>query len=97
MKYISDSDDLTDQFTKFWTKEKNKAFSTLCTEENLSAEKCRAIIDQYIYTSREPLRDDVLDMLLGKKPGVRERKPLAQRIISRLTGFVETFINGIDV
>jgi hypothetical protein len=36
-------------------------------------------------------------MLPGKKPGVRERKPLAQRIISKLTGFVETFINGIDI
>lgn len=97
MLYIVDSDDLTDQFNRFWTIEKDKAFAALCTEENLSPEKCRAIIDQYIYTSREPLRDDVLDMLLGKKPGVRERKPLAQRIISKLTGFVETFINGIDI
>jgi type I restriction enzyme R subunit len=69
----------------------------LFSEENLSPEKCRAILDKYIYTSREPLRDDVLDMLLGKKPGVRERKLLAQRIISKLTGFVETFINGIDI
>lgn len=95
--HIADSDDITDQFNRFWTIEKDKAFASLCTEENLSPEKCRTILDKYIYTSREPLRDDVLDMLLGKKPGVRERKLLAQRIISKLTGFVETFINGIDI
>jgi type I restriction enzyme R subunit len=95
--HIADSDDITDQFNRFWTIEKDKAFADICTGENLSPEKCRAILDKYMYTSREPLRDDVLDMLLGKKPGVRERKLLAQRIISKLTGFVETFINGIDI
>jgi type I restriction enzyme, R subunit len=93
---IADSEDIPDRFQRFWTIEKNRAFTAICTEENLSVEKCRAILDKYLYTSREPLRDDVLDMLLGKKPGVRERKPLAQRIIAKLTGFVETFINGID-
>lgn len=95
--HIADSDDIIDQFNRFWTIEKDKAFASLCTEENLSSEKCRVILDNYMYTSREPLRDDVLDMLSGKKPGVRERKLLAQRIISKLTGFVETFINGIDI
>ena len=95
--HILDSDDIADQFARFWTAEKEKAFAAMCREENLSPEKCRVILDRYLYTSREPLRDDVLDMLLGKKPGVRERKPLAQRIISKLTGFVETFIDGMDV
>jgi type I restriction enzyme R subunit len=95
--HIEDSEEVFDEFNRFWTKEKDKAFSAICTGENLSPEKCRVVLDNYIYTSREPLRDDVLDMLLGKKPGVRERKHLAQRIISKLTGFVDTFINGIDI
>ena len=94
---IEDSEEVLDEFARFWSKEKDKAFSAICKGENLSPEKCRVVLDNYMYTSREPLRDDVLDMLLGKKPGVRERKRVAQRIISRLTGFVETFINGIDI
>jgi type I restriction enzyme R subunit len=94
---IADSDDIPDEFNRFWTIEKERAFNALCREENLSPEKCRKGLDNYLYTSREPLRDEVLDMLLGKKPGVRERKPLAQRIISKLTGFVETYINGMDI
>ncbi len=97
LMHITDSDDIPDEFSKFWTIEKERAFTAICTEENLSPEKCRKVLDNYLYTSREPLRDDVLDMLLGNKPGVRERKPLAQRVITKLTGFVDTFINGIDI
>jgi type I restriction enzyme R subunit len=97
LMHIADIDDIPDEFNRFWTIEKDRAFTTMCIEENLSREKCRNVLDNYLYTSREPLRDDVLDMLLGKKPGVRERKRVAQRIISKLTGFVETFINGIDI
>lgn len=94
---IADIDDIPEEFNRFWTIEKEKAFSAICTQENLSLQKCRSVLDNYLYTSREPLRDEVLDMLLGEKPGVRERKTVAQQIISRLTGFVETFIDGIDV
>lgn len=97
LMYIADIADIPDEFNRFWTIEKERAFAAICTEENLSPEKCRNVLDNYLYTSREPLRDDVLDMLLGKKPGVRDRKPVAQRIITRLTGFVETFISGIDI
>ena len=34
-------------------------------------------------------------MLQGKRPGVRERKTVAERIIGRLRDFVDTFINGM--
>lgn len=93
---IADSEEIPDQFALFWDREKERAFIEMCEAENLSPEKCRLVLDRYLYTSRPPLRDEALEMYLGKKPGVRERKPLGERIIARLKGFVDTFIEGMD-
>ncbi|MCP4156653.1 MAG: hypothetical protein GY757_53565, partial [bacterium] len=56
----------------------------------------RALLEGYLFKNRKPLSNEVLEALQGNKPRVRERKPVAQRIIAKLTGFVETYINGID-
>lgn len=94
---LSDSDDISDSFNHFWTVEKARAFDRLCREEKLSPEKFRLLLDRYLLKSRLPLSDDILDMYLGKKPRLLERKALYERILSRFVGFVETFINGIAV
>jgi type I restriction enzyme R subunit len=41
LMYIGDTDDIPDEFNRFWTIERERAFTTICTEENLSPEKCR--------------------------------------------------------
>ena len=52
------------------------------------------IIEDYLYAEREPLRDEVLDLLEGDKPSVLERKKIGDRILSKILNFVDTFING---
>ena len=70
-------------------------FRELVKEENLSAERTERIIEDYLFAEREPLRDEVLELIEGDKPTVLERKKVGDRILKRIMDFVETFINGM--
>jgi type I restriction enzyme R subunit len=92
---LEDEEDIPEAFEKFWTAEQQNAFNKLVKEENLSADKTQTLIEDYLYAEREPLRDEILELLEGEKPSVLERKKTGDRILSKILGFVETFIHGI--
>ena len=46
-KMNADKDYIREAFDKFWNEEQQKAFMQLVREENLSAEKTRALIEDY--------------------------------------------------
>lgn len=92
---LEDEDDIPEAFDKFWNEEQQNAFNKLVKEENLSPDKTQTLIEDYLYAEREPLRDEILELLEGEKPSVLERKKTGDRILSKILGFVETFINGM--
>lgn len=92
---LEDTDDIPEAFDKFWNEEQQKAFRELIKEENLSAERTEKIIEDYLFAEREPLRDEVLELIEGDKPTVLERKKVGDRILKKIIGFVEKFINGM--
>ena len=92
---IKDEDDIPQEFDKFWTIEQQKAFEKLVKEENLSEEKTQKLIENYLFAEREPLRDEILELIEGEKPSVLQRKKLGDQILKKILGFVDTFINGI--
>ena len=92
---IQDSDNIQNEFDSFWTKEQQKAFSNLVKEENLSADRTERLIEDYLFAEREPLRDEVLELIEGEKPSLLQRKKIGDRILSRILNFVETFINNM--
>ena len=92
---IADTDEVQTEFDKYWNEEQQKAFQQLVTEENLSAEKTEKLIEDYLFAEREPLRDEVLELLEGEKPSLLQRKKLGDKILKRIIDFVETFINGM--
>ncbi len=92
---IEDTDDVPQEFEKFWNEEQLKAFNQLVKDENLSPEKTEKLIENYLFSEREPMRDEILELIEGDKPTILERKKLGDRILNRIIGFVETFINGI--
>lgn len=94
---ISDPDNITPAFEQFWKKEQQKEFSKIVQEENLSAEKTEKLIEDYLFAEREPLRDEVLELIEGEKPSLLQRKKLGDRILKRIVDFVETFINGMNL
>lgn len=95
LPHIEDSDNIPDEFEKYWNEEQLAAFQKLCAEENLSDAKVEKVIADYLFSEREPLRDEVLDLIDGEKPSVLQRKSTGERILAKIKGFVDTFISGI--
>ncbi|HRK28689.1 MAG TPA: type I restriction endonuclease subunit R [Chitinophagales bacterium] len=93
---LEDEDDIPEAFDKFWNEEQQNAFNKLVQEENLLPDKTQTLIEDYLYAEREPLRDEILELLEGEKPSVLERKKTGDRILSKIMGFVETFINTMS-
>jgi type I restriction enzyme R subunit len=92
---LEDTDDIPEAFDKFWNEEQQKAFNQLVKDESLSADKTEKIIEDYLFAEREPLRDEVLELIEGNKPTVLERKKVGDRVLSKILDFVDTFINGM--
>ncbi len=90
-----DVDDVAQAFENFWNEEQQKAFDKLVKDEKLSAEKTQALIEEYLYAEREPLRDEVLNLLEGEQPTILKRKTIGDRILKKMLEFVDTFINGM--
>lgn len=92
---IKDTDEVTNEFDKFWDKEQRQAFNHLISEESLSKEKTEKLIEDYLFAEKEPLTDDLLDLIEGEKPSILQRKKRRDGILLRIKDFVETFINGM--
>lgn len=95
MPVIRDGEEVKEVFSQYWSKEQEKAFDRLVEEEQLSPEKTAKLIEDYLFAEREPLRDEVLDLILGDKPSLLQRKKIGERILKRILDFVETFMNGM--
>ncbi len=94
LPHIADEEEVEEAFDLFWMQEKQRALSAIAAEEQLDPLKLQALLGNYLFTERKPLRDEVLSML-PSKPKLLERKPIAERITSKVIGFVETFISGM--
>lgn len=92
---IQDSDDIPEAFEAFWEEERMKALQELSEQENMDIEKLEGLISYYLFTNKEPLRDDVISAL-KERPALRERSAVAQRITDKTLGFVETFVSGFN-
>ena len=87
--------DIGEKFETFWNAEKEKAIEVLSTTEGLELDGLQKLIGDYLFTEKTPMRDEVIQ-IMEKRPGLRERKPVSERIINKITAFVETFIDGVD-
>jgi len=92
---LEEDEEVTEAFEDFWAVEQEKAFNQLVKDEKLIAHKTGKIIEDYLFAEREPLRDEVLELIEGDKPTVLERKKVGDRILSKILDFVDTFINGM--
>jgi type I restriction enzyme, R subunit len=92
---ISSAKDVEEAFGAYWELEQQKAFDKLVADENMSAERTKKLIENYLFTEREPLRDELLGLLEGNKPSLLQRKAVSERILGRIISFVETFIHGM--
>lgn len=91
---VTDSDNVVDAFDVFWTSEKKKAIKELSNSENLNFEQLVEVVSNYLFTQKEPLRDEVI-AVMNERPSLKERATASERVISKIVGFVERFIEGM--
>lgn len=96
LPHIEDTDTIPEEFEKFWNIEQEKALQELVKTENLSEEKTERLIENYLFTEREPLRNEILDLRKEGRPSVLKSKEIGDRILNKIIGFVDTFVNGIS-
>lgn len=94
MPFIKDGDNIDDEFEKFWKDQKVLALGKLCEDEHLDKEQFKALIDAYIYSGREPIKDEVFQCL-DNKPSVLKARVIGDRIIAKMKEFVEVFERGM--
>ena len=62
----------------------------LCEEEQVDKAQCKALIDAYIYSGKEPIRDDVFKCL-DNRPSILQARTIGERIIEKMLDFVNLF------
>lgn len=94
LPHIENPDDIPDEFEKFWQQEKVMALSKLCEDEGLDQQQFNALIDSYVYSGQEPIRDEVFKCL-DNRPSILKAREIGERIITRMKDFVNIFVNGM--
>ncbi len=91
---IYDVDEIPEAFAVFWDAERQAALDNLCEEEQLILEEVKTVIENYLFTSRRPLRDSIV-ATLKEKPRILERKTILERVTDRIMAFVGLFDEGM--
>ena len=91
---IDDVDAIPDEFEKYWNDQKVLALGKLCEEERLDLKQFQALIDAYVFSEQEPLRENVFNCL-DNRPSVLEAKEIGERIIDKMKTFVDVFVRSM--
>ena len=94
LPFILDADNIQDEFEKYWQEQKVLALNKLCEEEHLDKAQFKSLIEAYIYSGQDPIREAVLKCL-GDRPSVLKAREIGERIIAKMKEFVEVFENGM--
>lgn len=94
LPHIEDIDAIQDEFEKFWQQEKIIALAKLCEEEGLDQQQFNALVERYIYSGQEPIRDEVFKCL-DNRPSILKAREIGERIIEKMKEFVSIFVNGM--
>lgn len=91
---ITDADRIPDEFAKYWEEKRILALQRICEEERLDQQQFANLIDAYIFTGQEPLKDDVF-RCLEARPSVLKAREIGERIVARMKEYVEVFVSGM--
>ena len=91
---IENADNIQDEFEKYWEEQKILALNKLCEDEQLDRAQFKALIEAYIFSGQDPLRDDVFKCL-GDRPSILQARAIGERIIFKMKEYVEVFEKGM--
>ncbi|WP_194768106.1 type I restriction endonuclease subunit R [Tamlana sp. I1] len=95
LPHISDSNTVGEAFNNYWKEQKVLALGKICEEENLDKAQFKALIDAYIYSGKQPIRDDVFKCL-DSRPSILKARSIGERILDKMKHYVEVFIQGMQ-
>ena len=84
-----------EEFNAYWEVQRQQAAEALAKEEGLRPDGLEALLKDYLFTSKTPIRDDIIGVL-EIKPRLKERKSIADRVLEKIQAFIQTFIEGVD-
>jgi len=91
---ITDADRIQDEFDKYWEDQRVLALQRICEEEGLDQRQFANLIEAYVFTGQEPLKDDVFKCLEAR-PSVLKAREIGERIVARMKEYVEVFVKGM--
>lgn len=91
---IDGFDAISDEFETYWDEQKVKAFKKMCEENNLNPKKVQDIIDNYLFTERKPIGDEIVESL-NTPPQILQRRSLIKKTMDLIVNFIDTFIEGV--
>lgn len=94
LPHILDEDAIEEEFEQYWQDQKVLALGKLCEEEHLDKAQFKALIDAYIYSGQEPIRDAVFKCL-DSRPSILKARDIGERILDKMKKFVEVFVQGM--
>jgi len=90
MPTLSVDANIEDSFNAYWDAQKQAAIEAFCAEQKMKKAAVMAIIDEYNFSGKEPLRDTVF-AALEEKPKLLERKTIFETFVSKVKDFIHTF------
>ncbi len=90
MPNLAPEQDLQDIFIGYWHQEKRKAIHEFCKREGLNKELVYRMMDEYNFTGKDPLREQVFSAL-AYKPKLLERKTIYSRILREFKEIIHQY------
>src|SRR5690554_1565396 len=90
---IENPDDVIEAFEDFVEAERKEAIQEISKEEALDQDKLEHVIGEYLFTDKQPLREDIVGLKI-QKPSLKERSSKIERVTHKIYDFVNTFISG---
>ena len=91
---ITDPNSITEEFDKYWQDQKILALPKLCEEENLDQAQFSALIEAYVFSGQEPIKEDIY-RCMDNRPSVLQARSIGDRILERMREYVEVFEVGV--
>jgi type I restriction enzyme R subunit len=89
--HIEDADRIEGEFEQYWQDQKVLALAKLCEEEKLDKSQFKALIDSYIYSGHEPIKEEVYKCL-DNRPSILQARHIGERIILKMKDYVAVFM-----
>ena len=81
---------IEEEFVDYWTAEEVATLNALCDAEDMNHDALDALLKRFHFTGKDPLREDIFNAL-NFKPKILQRKPIYERIVTKLKDLVHTF------